>query len=366
MTRRSIALGAATLIGMMLVVPSLAAAEFVREHSLAADELVVTNLVGEVAVGPAPGDRFEVRVAVMGKDADPDLVAVVVEEGARARLEVRFPVDQHRDYVYPRLGRSSSVTIRDPADDGDASWLSRLFGAMGSGVKIRSSGKGLEAWADVTVLVPREKLAEVRLGAGRIATEGVAGELALYTRSGPITAGAHRGKLRLDTGSGSVSADRIEGELLIDTGSGSVAVSDHRGPLLHVDTGSGGVTIDRAETGRLHVDTGSGGVKARAVSADRAHIDTGSGSVTLELDRMGDGPFVMDTGSGGVRFSLPPVASALINVDVGSGRITADVPGAEVLQQSRGALRLRVGDGTAPVRIDTGSGSVTITGGGAI
>ncbi len=342
-----------------------AAAGFERTFTFAAEELSVMNLIGEVHVAAAPGDRFEVRVAVQGKDADPDLIVLDVAEGRAASLDVRFPLDRHRDYIYPRLGRGGRITISPPEAGANAGkgWLERLLVGLGSRtITVREAGRGLEVWADVTVLVPRERLADVKLGAGKITSAQTEGELGLMTRSGPVKVADHRGPLTVDTGSGSVEVDGVEGDVMIDTGSGGVVVADHHRGALHVDTGSGGVTIARADATRLHVDTGSGGVKAQAIRTDSARIDTGSGAVVLELERMGDGPFVIDTGSGGVRLSLPAAASALITADTGSGGIRADVPGGEVLEQARDRLRLRVGDGAAKVTIDTGSGGVTITG----
>ena len=359
---RLLLLGGLLAVSLTLVTSPVAAAEFTREVSLDADQLEVTSLIGEVRVEPAAGDRFEITIAVQGKDADPDLITIEVQEGRQARLEVRFPVDQHRSYVYPGLAHSGRATIRQQDGQEDKNWLEKLLGGLGKGIEVRRSGQGLEVWADVTVKVPRERLAEVRNGVGKISATAVDAELSLYLKNGPIEVREHRGPLLCDIGSGSVKVQGVEGPLSVDTGSGSVAVADQRGDKLHVDTGSGSVTIDRADTGYLHVDTGSGGVKARAIRTDRARIDTGSGAVTLELDRMGDGPFVIDTGSGAVRLGLPAGASAMITVDTGSGGISTDVSGGEVLHKARGELKLRVGEGTAKVSIDTGSGGVKITG----
>lgn len=326
--------------------PAVAPAEdLTHEISLEADALDLVNLIGAIRIEAAPADRYEVKIEIKGRDADPDLVSVEVSEGADARVRVRFATDRHRDWIYPALGKGRA-TIRESSGTEARNWLERLLFELGrKSVTVRGSGRGQEAWADVTLLVPRGKAADLSLGVGKIDAGGIEGSLKLATRSGSIAVADHRGALTADTGSGSVT------------------VSDHRGPTLHVDTGSGSVTIDRAETAKLHVDTGSGSVRARAVGADQGRIDTGSGGITLELDRMGEGPFVLDAGSGSVRLNLPANPSALINVDTGSGGIDARVPGAEVLEQSRGELRLRVGDGQTRVRIDTGSGGVTISGG---
>jgi hypothetical protein len=319
--------------------------------------------VGEIRIEPASGDRYQVHVAVRGDDADPELIEIHLDEGRRARLEIRFPVDEHRDYVYPALGRSSKTTIWQGESTGDASWFQKIWRGMGGEkVTVRGSGRGLEVWADVTVKVPAGKETSIFLGAGDLKAGGIDGELVLDTHSGPITVDGHRGRLVCDTGSGAVKIRDIDGPMLADTGSGSVKVENQRGGALKVDTGSGSVRIDGADTDDLYVDTGSGSVIARDVRADKARIDTGSGSVELDLARMGTGRFVIDTGSGGVRLNLPRDASATISVDTGSGGITADYSGAEILHKESGEMKLRVGAGEARVIVDTGSGGVTIAG----
>lgn len=352
----------------LIVLLSLAAAtalagEFERDHAFEADELILTNMIGEIRVESAGGDRYEVHVAVRGDDADPDLIDVVLDEGREARLDVRFPVEEHRRYVYPELGRGSSTTIwQHDQGSGDDGWWTQLKRALGGEkITIRGSGRGLEVWADITVKIPDGRRTKIYLGAGELNARGIDGKLVLDTHSGPVTVDGHAGRLVCDTGSGEVRIRDIDGPMLADTGSGSVHVENQRGGALKVDTGSGSVTIDRADTDDLYVDTGSGSVTARRVKTDKARIDTGSGGVTLQLDRMGTGRFVIDTGSGGVKLKLPDDASATISVDTGSGGIRTDVPGAEILHKDRGELKLQVGDGEARVEIDTGSGGVTIT-----
>jgi hypothetical protein len=353
-------LAAAVLAG--LAAQPAGAAAFTHDLSLDAERLEMANLIGTFRVEPAAGDRYEVSIAVQGADADPELITIHVEEGHEARVDIRFPVSSHRDYVYPALGRGKA-SISRPGDRPGESWIIKLIRGLGSErITVRGSGQGLEVWADVTVRVPAGRTTELRLGVGSSEAARTDGELSLYTRSGTIAAAGHRGSLRLDTGSGGVRAEEVDGPLHVDTGSGAVEVAGQRGGPLHVDTGSGGVSIEGADTENLYVDTGSGSVTAHRIKAGKGRIDTGSGSVVLDLESHGDGPFVIDTGSGGVRLGLPAAASATISVDVGSGGIRHDVPGIEVLAAGRGNLEARVGDGRAKFTIDTGSGGVTITG----
>jgi hypothetical protein len=359
---RLLLLGGLLAVSLTLVTSPVAAAEFTREVSLDADQLEVTSLIGEVRIEPAAGDRFEITIAVQGKDADPDLITIEVQEGRQARLEVRFPVDQHRSYVYPGLAHGGRATIRQQDGQEDKNWLEKLLGGLGNGIEVRRSGQGLEVWADVTVKVPRERLAEVRNGVGKISATAVDAELSLYLKNGPIEVREHRGPLLCDIGSGSVKVQGVEGPLSVDTGSGSVAVADQRGDKLHVDTGSGGVTIDRADTGlpaRRHRQRRGQGAR-----------DPGRPGQDRHRQRRGD-PRAGPHGRRALRDRHRQRRRAPRAAGRGLGhdhrrhrqrrhqrrRVRRRGPAAD-----RGELKLRVGEGTAKVSIDTGSGGVKITG----
>lgn len=358
--RRRGFLFALTILILSLAV-SAGAAEYTRDFAFEAGKLTVDNLVGRVEVVPTDGDDFKVTVAVRGAEAEEGLLEFVVDEGREARLEVRFPIEEHENYVYPELGRGSKTSIHI-RDDDSGSWIKKIFsGIYGKKVTVRGRGNGLEMWADVTIEVPRGRELEVYHGVGRIDAEGARADLVLETRSGPIRASSIEGDLLCDTGSGSVAVESVTGNVLVDTGSGGVTGRDLAGDEVRVDTGSGSVELARVDCASLTVDTGSGSVEVSGARADRAGIDTGSGDVELVLDRMGDGRFVIDTGSGSIDLVLPADASAHITADTGSGRVRNEVHGAEVRLQERDEIDMVVGGGEARVKLDAGSGSVTVS-----
>ena len=336
----------ALLLAVLLAVlpaGSVLAGEFQREFQFDAKELALSNLIAAIEIAGGSGDEFRVEVNVRGEDAEEGLLEFVTQEGSKSSLAVKYPTDKHDRYVYPPMGSSSSTsfTFKDEEDTG-GSWLKQVFsGAFGDRIKVSGHGSGLELWADITITVPKGKTLTMRNGVGQVRAENVDGDLVL------------------DTSSGSVDVEGIRGNVLVDTGSGRVTVSDVRGDLL-VDTGSGKVVVNGVK-GDLNIDTGSGGVTARRIESDKARIDTGSGSVVLELDRMGSGDFLIDTGSGSVELVLPSDASARIVADTGSGGIRNHVKDARIRHLERDRLEMTVGDGSASVRLDTGSGSVTIS-----
>ena len=350
---------AVALTAVTIVAPPVATAEeFTRQVTVEADKLVLANLIGRVEIVPADGDEFTIEVRVKGKDASPELIEVVVKEGRTAGVVIEFPIKEHSKYVYPELGNSKTTfTIGN-----GGSWLDKIWGGSGHRkIEVRGKGSGLEVWADVTVAVPRQKEAVIKQRVGSVTADKVHGDLVIDTGAGSVTTREVTGDMVIDTGSGSVHAENTVGELSVDTGSGAVVVEGFEGDKLHIDTGSGSVKARKIECDILNVDTGSGGVEVANARAQRAKIDTGSGSVKVQLDRMGDGRFVLDTGSGSVDLTLPPDASANVLADTGSGRIHVQIDDVEYETKSRDRVEFTVGNGDARVIVDTGSGSITIS-----
>jgi len=355
----------AMTIVMLLVVmtTSAIAEEFEKSFHFSGQELELSNLVGEINVLPATGSQFEVNISVRGDDADESLLEFPAKEGRLSKLAIQFPTDEHKKYVYPPMGRGSSTSIHFSDEDSeDSSWLRKIFsGITGTKIKVEGRGRGLEMWADVTVLVPEGSSLIVTNGVGEISAENCIADLDLDINSGSISGTSIEGVFMADTGSGRVVAENINGDTNIDTGSGSVKVTNFKGDDLLIDTGSGSVVVEQIICKKLDIDTGSGGVKAHSVDTDQARIDTGSGSVVLELNRMGTGKFVVDTGSGSVKLFLPENASASIVADTGSGGIDMDLTGVMIKSKDRDSAKFTVGDGEATVILDTGSGSITIS-----
>ena len=348
--------------GWLVLGPGTALAEEFQESlSLDAETLIVTNLVGKIEIRGHSGDDFRVEVHVRGEDASRENIHIESDEGRRATVDVVFPLRDEREYVYPELGHSETSFSLHRGTQGEGGWLHRLFGAVGGDrVRVRGSGRGLEVWADLEILVPAGGGVRVYHGAGDIVATNVTGDLLLDSQSGTIEAEDVTGEFTADTGNGHIGVRNMTGEVNCDTGSGHVEMIGVRGPVVHVDTGSGNVELRDVACEDLSVDTGSGTVHAYEIAAEEANIDTGSGGVSAEFVHMGRGDFVIDTGTGGIHLILPADASADIVADTGSGRIDIDVADAEIRHRERDEVALRVGRGDARVQLDTGSGSISI------
>jgi lia operon protein LiaG len=255
--------------------------------------------------------------------------------------------------VYPRLNRGSRSQLQVRSD-----------GAFGKGwnggrrVTVAGSGDGLEAYADLRIRVPAGQRIAVHQGTGQVWVANVDGQLLVDGASTAVDVQSVRGSLTVDVGSGRVRVQGVEGDVDVDTGSGSVELNGIRGQRLRVDTGSGGVSGDGIEVHEMNVDVGSGRVRLTGVRMNEGVIDTGSGSVDLALVAPVRS-LRIDTGSGGVTLTAPRALNAELVIDTGSGGIRVDLP-AEITESRRSFFRGRIGSGEGRVRIDTGSGGVRV------
>ena len=310
-------------------------------------DATVYDPAGRVQVVAGDGRDVVVEVRRGGRDAGRLRVATL--DGGRA-LAVVAP---ERDLVYPALGRwsNSTIRVRDDGTFGD--------GEGGRELRIRGSGGGPEAWADLVVRVPRGRRLTLRLGVGAASATSVDGDLTLATGAGEITTERTRGRLTVGSGSGRIRVRDAEGDdVRLGTGSGGAEVRGVRASRLTVGSGSGSVSGDDLEGGDVRLGTGSGGLRLGRVRARTLQAGSGSGQLELELAN-GLEDARVSTGSGGVTLRVPPDFGATFDVTTGSGGVSTGMP-VQVSRQERGRFQGSVGDGRARVRVSAGSGSVRI------
>src|SRR5262245_36921468 len=177
---------------------------------------------GEVVPGTRPG---VVAVATVHAESDAiaDLVSIEPLSGGKdgPGLRVKYPVDQHTTYRYPR------------GSDGKSSAWHFGFGSSTTnlkydGTRVPVSGRdGGLLYADVEVPVP------ARAGSG-----------SLKNHVGNIQAKGIEGTLAFESGSGGIDLDKVGGTIGVETGSGDVVAHDGTGSI-SIETGSGDVNVDR-------------------------------------------------------------------------------------------------------------------------
>jgi hypothetical protein len=356
-----------------------------ERFSIASDRVAIYNLVGEIRVERGSGSNVVVEVTRGGRDSDA-LRIDRRDRGGWGALVVRYP---ENTIVYRGVGRFSRSEFSidddglfgaknlDPALGAERATADASGGHDGKRVRVRGSGSGMQAHADLRILIPAGKAVAVHLGVGKVSIADVAADLQIDTRSGSASTIRTTGFLRIDTGSGAVTVTDASGDVAVNTGSGSVDAARVGKGLLKIHTGSGSVDLSRVAateasitTGsggvealdlsapNLKIHTGSGGISARTVTASRFDLHTGSGSINLNLTNDVEVGRVR-TGSGGVTISTTRGLGAEVTLDTGSGGIDVGIP-LDVYERRRSFLRGRIGDGNGTLDVGTGSGGITL------
>jgi hypothetical protein len=329
-----------------------AAAQRPETFTLTGTRVAIYDLAGRVSVVPAASGPVVIELTRGGADGARLTTAQDPIAGA-ATFRVLYPADR---VVYrPANGLHGDWrTEVDVNDDGTFDDDARSHDRR---VRISGSGDGLEAWADLTVRVPKGQRIAIHLAVGAVTAENVDGDITLDTGDGDITATALAGRASLNTGSGSVKVTGA-GALYIDTGSGDVRVSGVRGDALEIDTGSGDVTADAVAVDDLSVDTGSGDVELTGLTARTAKFDTGSGKVEAAY-RAAPADVDVDAGSGDVTLTMPAGFGGTVDLSTSSGNIRTDFPVTTHARQE-GELHGTIGSGSGRIHVETGSGDIAL------
>ena len=346
MSHRTFARAATSLAALSLVfAASPANAQEPERHLLHGDRITIWNLVGRATIEATTGNAVVVEVTRGGSDRRD--IRIRAEDG---QFSVMYP---DRTIVY-REGPGTFDTRLTVYREGRFTDEGGAFP-----VRIRSTGGGLDAHADLRILVPRGKVVTVNIAVGMIDASNVNGDLTLRSRFSRIHVLSHAGDLTANSGAGRIQIEGATGDVRAATGSGSIELADIKSAILRASTGSGRITGRRIETERLEASSGSGGITLDVVTARNVRSTSGSGSVRLDL-RQVPRDLTSRSGSGSVEVSLPSEVNAEIDITTGSGGISSEFP---VTMESvrRRELRGRIGTGADGfLRVSTGSGSVRI------
>lgn len=314
---------------------------------LGAGRASIHNLIGKLSIEAGTGSSVVAEVSRGGKDG-----AQLKLSHDGGGLRVLFPGDR---FVYPALGAHSNTNL-DVRDDG--TFDGDHWGGGGRRVRISGTGSGLEAWADIRVLVPPGRDLEVHLAVGAVSVRNVDGNLSLSTASGDIQTQNTKGTLSIGTGSGDITSTGHDGTFNAETGSGEVTASTLAGALTEIETGSGNVTLSGINVNRLHVEAGSGDVRISEAKAPDADVETGSGNISVTVVA-GFQSLTVEAGSGDVEVLAPSTIGATVDISTGSGGIETEFP-LQVTRKTSDGLRGTIGDGKGTLTVETGSGDVIL------
>jgi hypothetical protein len=342
-----------TAVVAAVIVPAIARGQQPERFTLDGRAAAVYNLVGRMKVERGSGDKIVVEVTRVGADAGQLTIATGDVRG-RSALRVRYPSDAILYQDSNNRGRST-FSVNDDGTFGDDD-----RGRTGDRhrVEVRSWGSGLDAHADLRVLVPNGMTLFVRTGVGETTVDNVDGTLDVSSAAGRVSVSHVRGPVTIDNGSGGTELTDVTGDVNLDSGSGGSTLDGIRGGTLHMDVGSGSLRGRAIEMREIVADVGSGGVRLAGVKTQKLHLETGSGGSDVELLTPVD-DVQIETGSGGVTLRLPSSLGATVDIETGSGVIDTDFD-VKVSRIERRALRGTVGDGRGRIRIESGSGNVRL------
>lgn len=341
---------------------TLPAAAQTSRHVLKGDSVAIYNLVGELRVEAGSGSDVVVEIQRAGADA----AKLDVQTGpirGRETLRVIYPDDL---IIMPdggEGGRGWNTTLR-VRDDGtfgdDRDNHRRSWYGEGHEVRItgrRRGGDGLEASADLRVMVPAGKNIALNLGVGKAFVTNVAGTIRVSVASADVSTDRTKGTLHVSTGSGNVDLHSASGDVSLGTGSGDITASGIDGSVLRLETGSGSITLSDGKAATIYAETGSGNIEATGASGDDVSFETGSGDIDVALIATFRSVHI-ETGSGDVTLKVPPTAGAEVDIDTGSGDIDLGGLTLQVRRISHDHVAGTLGDGKGKVSVETGSGNV--------
>ncbi len=340
----AVALGLAALAS-----PIQASTSEPTRHTIAGPHVAIYNMVGSLEMVRGEGNSVVAEITLHGNDADRLEIAKGPIRG-RETLRVLYNDDR---ILVREFGEHSNSTLRV---NEDGTFRDEKHG--GRKVILSGRGSGMEAGADIRLLVPPGKKVDVYWVHGTASVTRVDADLTIDAASMPVNATGIAGSFHVDIGSGHVRVDRADADISIDTGSGEVSLTAVRGKSVQVDTGSGEVMATDVTAPVVSIDTGSGDVHVAKLMADHVSLDTGSGEVAVEVSS-GLETLEIDSGSGDVSVIIPKSLGAELTVETGSGGIETNLT-METRVRKHDELVGRIGDGSGRIAIETGSGTVSI------
>jgi len=354
--RRSLRLALTCLSLTLLQTPSRATALEPGRHVLEGPEVTIHNLAGEMRMVKGSGNSVVVEITTGGRDAERLTVEERRDAGGRAVLWVLYPESK---VVYRDLSNSRSTLDYN-----------------GRRVSITGGGPGLEAHADIRVLIPRGKTVHAHNAVGRSFITDVDGTISFEGASSTVEATRVAGSLAVDVGSGDVSVSRCVATIAADTGSGNVTLTEVKGSV-SVDAGSGDIELKSIDAEKISLDSGSGSitgtdVRAAAISAEcgsgevdldgtaagKVALESGSGSVHLRLTQNIDN-LAIEVGSGSVRLEAPRELSARFDIECPRRSLHIDFP-TDIERGEDDRTVGTIGSGHGSIHIEAGSGRVDL------
>jgi hypothetical protein len=177
--------------------------------------------------------------------------------------------------------------------------------------------------ADVSLAIPVETPAALRVVAGSVVASGLAADLSADCTSGRVTLLGITGRIRAKIISGPIEAVGCVGDFTLETVSGEITLADSMGATVRAKTMSGAITADLDRPSR-------------------------SGEISL------------DTTSGEITIRVPEDSDLDVGLNAIGGRVTTVFPGLTVERGAGSSVHGVLGAGTVRLRAHAVSGNISL------
>lgn len=199
---------------------------------------------------------------------------------------------------------------------------------------------------DVTVRLPTDSTADVRVSSGDLQTRGRLGEVHVKSGSGDVVLDTVSEVIEVTTGSGDIQVRDAGGPTDLSTGSGDVLVRTVAGAAA-VATGSGDVQVREAHAG-IDISSGSGDIQVADAHSD---VSIKSGSGDQQVGRARSGRIACQTASGNVQIGIAEGVPAWLDVHSLTGSVRSGLGESEPPAE---------GEDRVEVRANTVSGDISL------
>jgi len=307
------------------------------------------TLAAGCSIGPGETGSFDKTFTVTGPvqlEVNNGSGRVEVRSGQPGQVRIHADLTVWLTFLDDKDSHLGEIREHPPVDQ------------QGNLIRIESRGDVFNhVRVDYTIYVPAETEVRANLGSGNMEVNDIQGPAKLQTGSGRI--GAHRihSDVESKTGSGSIELIDIAGRTTAETASGGIELSHVDGDI-HATAGSGSIRMDRTPA-RIVSHTGSGTITISGAEND-LRASSGSGSIHIDGNPAPGSYWDIHASSSSISLTVPSDAGFRIHARSGSGSIESDLPVTMEELMGRHEMRGRIGNGSASVELQTGSGGIHI------
>lgn len=169
-------------------------------------------------------------------------------------------------------------------------------------------------------------------------------------------------EISVSSSTGTLDLKNVKAEkLTASTNTGRIVINSFTGTQLDIDANTGSITVDSFNGNQLRAHTSTGRI-AVGDGQGEVNLSTNTGSITAKLHDIGDS-VELESNTGSINLQLTPAPkSASFDLSSDTGRVSLAIPGVTTDDNERHAIKGSIGDGSKQVKVQTDTGSVSVTG----